>query len=262
MIQVAVAGGMGRLGASILHAAVVHDDFDPVASLVRGGDARIGTPLRVGNQDVMVADRLGVPCDVIIDASTPAGTMEWLGVCERLEIPLITGVTGHDDVQQKRLEEVAKVIPVLHASNFSVGMRVLIRAAALLAEQLGDDYDIEVVEHHHRYKADAPSGSALAIVDGISSRTGRGGPDARIYGREGQGGPRPAGHIGIHAVRMGDVVGRHEVHFGGAGETVTLTHHVQSRGTFALGALRAAAWALDQPPGWYSMDHVLGLTGG
>ena len=259
MIQLAISGGFGRLGGCILEAAVASDAFDVVAMLVRSDDDRIGKPRVVGGRDIVVADRLGVPCDLIIDASSPAGMVEWLHVCERLEIPFITGVTGFDEVQRNRLWEASKSIPVLVAPNFSVGMRILVKAAGELAKRLGEDFDIEIVEAHRKRKVDAPSGSALAILDSILEATGRDRSDC-THGREGASGPRRSGEIGVHAVRMGGVVGQHAIHFGGEGEVVSLSHFVQSRDTFAFGALRAAKWMLDRPAGMYSMDDVLGLS--
>ncbi|MGB0715739.1 MAG: 4-hydroxy-tetrahydrodipicolinate reductase [Phycisphaerae bacterium] len=260
MIQLAITGGFGRLGGSILNAAVAASDFDVVASLVRAGDSRIGHPHAVDGREVRVTDRLDGPCDVVIDSSSPGGMMTWLDVCERASIPFVTGVTGLDDSQRNRLVTASTSIPVLIAPNYSVGMRIVVKAAAELAARLGEDFDIEIVEAHHKRKVDAPSGSALAILDSILEATGRD-RGCCVHGRDGETGPRPKGEIGVHAVRMGGVVGQHEVHFGGEGEVVTLSHFVQSRDTFAHGALRAARWIREQGPGLYSMDDVLGLSG-
>jgi 4-hydroxy-tetrahydrodipicolinate reductase len=126
-----------------------------------------------------------------------------------------------------------------------------------LARELGEDYDIEVAETHHRHKIDAPSGTALAIVDEILRATGRTRSDHVVFGRHGETGARPRGQIGVHALRLGDTVGRHEVHFSGHGETITLGHTVHSRDTFAAGALRAAAWVIGKDPGLYSLRDTL-----
>ncbi|MFQ5461476.1 MAG: 4-hydroxy-tetrahydrodipicolinate reductase [Phycisphaerae bacterium] len=257
MIQLAVAGGTGRLGSAIVSLAARDERFDVVAVLTGEGDPRLGEQIRVGAADVVVADRLGIPAEVVIDASTPAGTMDWLKVAERLEVPFVTGVTGHDTHQVDRLREVARVIPVVKAANFSVGMYALIRAAAMLARQLGGDYDIEMIETHHRYKADAPSGSALSILEAIRGASELFAAGNVVHGREGRSPERPQGQIGVHSVRMGETVGRHEVHFSGFGETVSIVHDVQSREPFAAGALNAAAWAIQQEPGLYSMEDVL-----
>ncbi len=257
MIQLAVAGGTGRLGSSIVSLAARDERFEVVAILTGEADPRIGEIIRIAGAEVVVADRLGIPAEIIIDASTPQGTMDWLKVAERLEVPFVTGVTGHDTHQIDRLREVSRAIPVVRASNFSVGMNALVRTAGDLAKQLGAGYDIEVIETHHRHKADAPSGSALTILEaihGVSDRVAAGGV---VHGREGKSPERPRGQIGVHSVRMGETVGRHEVHFSGFGETVTIVHDVQSREPFAAGALRAACWAVQQEPGLFSMDDVL-----
>jgi 4-hydroxy-tetrahydrodipicolinate reductase len=209
-----------------------------------------------GDRKTTLADTLGVPADVLIDVSLPDGTMEWLKVCERLEIPMVTGVTGHSAHQIARIREAARLIPIVQAFNFSVVMRAMVHAVGALAGKLGSDHDIEIVETHHRQKADAPSGSAKTLLRAILDATG-GDEEQVVFGREGQVGQRPKGQIGVHAVRMGEVVGWHEVHFAGTGEILTIRHTVQSRDPFAAGALRAAVWVINQPPGIYSIDNVI-----
>lgn len=258
MIQLAVAGANGRMGRTILELAAHDDRFAIAIGLTSGDDPKSGNVVRCGDVDVPITSRLGVPCDVLIDVSQPAGTVEWVKVCERLEIPLVTGVTGHSAEQIARVREASHQIPVVVAPNFSLGMRTTVKAVAQVARLLGHEYDIEIVEAHHRRKVDAPSGSAKALLQSVLDATGRS-EDCVIHGREGAVGARPAGQIGVHAIRMGDVIGEHEVHFSGNGETITVKHKVQSRDTFGRGALRAAAWIVSQGAGWYEMDDVLGL---
>jgi 4-hydroxy-tetrahydrodipicolinate reductase len=221
-------------------------------------------------------DRTLPPCDVIIDFTNAAGTMEWLSVCEKHRVAMVIGATGHDQRQLTRIEQAARSVPIVKAANFSVGVNVLLDLVGKVAAALGPDYDIEIVETHHRHKVDAPSGTALAIADELRGATGQGeslpsGPrqsplsdpsrdrkGAVIFGRHGATGQRPSGQLAIHAVRMGDIVGRHEVHFGGPGETITIRHAAHSRDTFAAGALRAAAWVVGRAPGLYGMRDVLG----
>lgn len=275
-LQIALAGAQGRMGRCILDLVGRDEHKQIAAALTYAGDAAIGTALCHGDEEILLADRLGVPCDVMIDFSTPSGTMEWLEVCERMPIPMVIGVTGFTDEQTRRIDVASRAIPVFVAANFSVGMWALRQTAHSLAEQLGAGYDVEIVETHHRNKTDAPSGSALALVRSIASARGDAGGDGSascsgnadaqgedtepdvIHGRFGEVGERPARQIGVHAVRMGDVIGRHEVHFGGLGEVITVTHTVHSRDNFASGALRAAEWLLERDPGLYHMNDMLG----
>jgi 4-hydroxy-tetrahydrodipicolinate reductase len=257
MIQIAVAGATGRMGRCLLDLAARDERFGIAAALTDPESGMTGTTLRFGDSEIVVADRLGVPCDVLIDFSVAAGTIEWLKVCERLQIPMVTGATGHDEHQLARMREGARAIPLVVAPNFSVGVRAIRAIVGPLAKQLGDSFDIEIIEAHHRHKVDAPSGTALALAGEIAETLGRSLDADAVFGREGKVGERPAGQIGVHAVRMGELVGQHEVHFSGPGETVTIRHTAHSRETFAFGALRAAAWVVDQPPGFYTLDDVM-----
>jgi 4-hydroxy-tetrahydrodipicolinate reductase len=206
-----------------------------------------------------IQDRTETEFDVLIDFTTPDGSMHWLDYCLACKRAIIIGTTGHTAEQLAVIERAARVIPVLKAANMSVGVNVLQKAVAQIAAALGNDYDIEIVESHHRFKVDAPSGTALALRDSILKATGRDAEKDVIYGRRGQTGKRPARQIGMHALRIGDVVGEHEVHFGALGETVTIKHSAHTRDTFAQGALRAAAWLTGKPAGRYDMQDVLGL---
>jgi 4-hydroxy-tetrahydrodipicolinate reductase len=262
MIELAVAGATGRMGRCVMELAVGDERFGIAAALTASETGLVGTKMHVGDTEVTLADRLGSPCDVLIDFSVAAGTVEWLKVCERYEIPMVTGTTGHDEQQLNRIHEGARVIPIVFAPNFSLGIRAMRKIAAQVAKLLGDQYDVEVVEAHHNRKVDAPSGTALALVDDIAEATGRTRDQAAIFGRHGQVGERPSGQIGVHAIRMGDTVGQHEVHFSGQGETLTIRHTAHSRELFALGALRAAAWVVNQSPGFYTLDDVTASTKG
>ena len=172
---------------------------------------------------------------------------------------MVIGTTGHDAAQLERIEKAAHHVPILHASNFSLGVNVLLDLVARASAALGPAYDVEIVEAHHRNKADAPSGTALSLVKAVQS--GSAGRTQVVSGRQGQTGIRPAEQIGVHAVRMGEVVGDHQVFFAGPGEVVSLHHSASSRDTFAAGALRAAAWIVGKTPGRYTMAQVLGLNG-
>ncbi len=257
MIRVAVAGAMGRMGRCLLELATTDERFAVAAALTEPQDRAIGTTLHIGDAVITVRDRLETVCDVLIDFTAASGTIAWLEVCERLGVPMVTGATGHDDKQRARLREGAKVIPIVTAPNFSVGIHLMRSIIGRIASQLGDPFDIEIVETHHRHKVDAPSGTALALFDALARAKGLPRESAAVFGRGGRVGERPKGQIGVHAVRMGEIVGQHEVHFSGPGETLTVRHTAHSRDTFASGALRAAAWVVSQSPGLYTLDDVV-----
>lgn len=256
MIRLAIAGVRGRMGRAIVELLDGDARFELVAGLVSAVD-RGPTSIDLAGRRVALSSRLGdAPCDVLIDVSLAPATMAWLEVGLSRRIPLVIGTTGHSTEARDRIEAVARTIPIVLASNFSVGIQAILRRVGDLAKDLGAGFDIEIVETHHRKKIDAPSGTAIAILDALLEAE----PNTRrtvIHGREGAVGERRVGEIGIHAVRMGDIVGTHEIHFSGPGETLTIRHQAQSRATFAAGALRAAAWIVGRKPGLYSMLDVL-----
>ncbi|GMU23299.1 MAG: 4-hydroxy-tetrahydrodipicolinate reductase [Phycisphaerae bacterium] len=263
MVQLAIAGIAGRMGLRIYTLATRDSRFDVVAGLEAAGSPQVGEDAGelagLGRTGLPVQDRTQTEFDVLIDFSTPEGTAHWLDysvVCRR---PIVIGTTGHSPDQAAQIESAAATIPVLKSTNMSVGVNVMFKLAAQMAAALGDDYDVEIVEAHHRFKADAPSGTAITLRDSIVKATGRDAEQDVIYGRRGNTGQRPPRQIGMHALRVGDTVGEHEVHFGNLGETLVLKHSAHTRDTFALGALRAAAWLAGKPPGRYSMFDVLGL---
>jgi 4-hydroxy-tetrahydrodipicolinate reductase len=165
------------------------------------------------------------------------------------------------DDEKKRIAKAAEKVPVIHAPNFSVGVNVLCKTAELVARILGDGYDVEILEAHHNQKLDAPSGTALALAEAIARGLNRNLREVAVYGRHGMVGKRPAKEIGIHALRLADIVGEHTAYFAIGGERLELTHKASSRDTFARGALRAAKWLIQNKkgPGMYSMAQVLGL---
>ncbi len=259
MIRLAVAGASGRMGQRILELADKDDRFTIVAALTEEIDPQLGKPAPASGGEVTLTAALEVDCDVYIDFTLPAGTTEGLEACKRRGVPMVIGTTGHDGGQLKAIADAAKSIPIVKASNFSIGINLLLGLVGRVAKQLGDAFDIELVEAHHRRKIDAPSGTALALLDEILESTGRTREKDVIFGRHGETGVRPKGQIAVHTIRMGDVVGAHSVHYSGPGETITLAHKAISRDTFASGALTAAAWVVGKTPGYYSMHDVLGL---
>lgn len=259
-VRIAVAGAFGRMGQRVL--ALAGDDarFRVVCVLAEPGDPHLGRDMRVGDASLVPETARSAACDVLIDFSAPSATVQHLNGCVRDGAAMVIGTTGHDASQLSAIESACARIPLIHASNFSLGVNLLLSLVGRVAQAVGEDFDIEVVEAHHRRKADAPSGTALSLVDEILRMTGRTREGDVVYGRRGQTGARPARQVGIHAVRMGDVVGEHEVFFAGPGETIVLKHSALSRDTFAAGALRAALWLAGRSPGRYTMAQVLGLS--
>ncbi len=207
-------------------------------------------------------DHLAVAVEVgeaVIDFSAASITADLLRACCEARKPLVIGTTGHDAGQRAAIADAATVIPIVFAANYSVGVNTLFWLTREAARILGPSFDLEVIEVHHRLKKDAPSGTARRLAEILAEvRTLNYDADTR-HGRQGIVGERPGGEIGLHAVRGGDVVGEHTVLFADIGERVELVHRASSRDTFALGALRAAAWLQGRPPELYDMEDVLGL---
>lgn len=250
------------MGRCILELAARTPDIEIVAGLVAPSSPEVGATAHAGDRPIVLADKLDMECDVLVDVSMPLGTTAWLNYCEHREIPMVIGVTGHSDNQLTRIREAAHQIPIVFAANFSVGLNSILDLLQPLVRRLGHGFDMEIVETHHRQKVDAPSGTAIAIVEELQrAREQEGDSNSRmIFGRHGRVGPRADAEIGVHAVRMGDVVGQHEIHFSGPGETITIRHTAHSRDAFAAGALRAAQWIVQQGAGFYSMRDVLAIT--
>lgn len=214
----------------------------------------------VGRQDVQLAEGSLAASDVAIDFSLPEGTIRLLEDAVGLGKALVIGTTGHDTEQRAAIEQAAQKIAIVKAGNFSVGVNTLFHLTALTAKLLAEDYDREVIEAHHRHKKDAPSGTAVRLVEILREATGATPADER-HGRSGNTGARTDQEIGVHALRGGEIVGEHSVLFIGAGDRVELTHRAQDRRIFVDGALRAAEWVAGKTPGLYNMEDVLGFRG-
>jgi 4-hydroxy-tetrahydrodipicolinate reductase len=243
-VRVLLVGARGRMGRGIVDAATSHAGVEIVAERNRGDEMRDGLSV----------------CDVVIDFSHADATDAVCAACTEAGRPLVIGTTGHSPEQASRIREAATSIPVVLAPNFSVGVNALFWLTRKASELLGDGFDIEIVEMHHRLKKDAPSGTAKRLAEVACESRGLVYERDIAHGRAGLIGERPANQIGVHAIRGGDVVGDHTVIFASAGERVELTHKASSRGTFAVGALRAAQWVVGQPAALYSMQDVLGLN--
>ncbi len=265
--RVGVTGACGRMGGLIVRLVGEDPSLALGAALEAPGHARLGQD---AGQIAGLGRSLAVPLaadfapdaglDVVVDFSLPAGTMAAADYCKAHKVPMVIGTTGLSDTQAAGIRQAAEVIPVVLSPNFSVGVNLLLSMVGHVARTLGDDYDCEIVEMHHRFKKDAPSGTALKLADAIARATGRDIKKDAVHGREGIIGERPRGEIGILALRGGDVVGDHTVTFAGVGERIELTHRASSRETFARGALRAAKFLLvGRKPRLYSMLDVLGL---
>jgi len=242
-VRVLLVGAKGRMGQAIAAAA-------------EGAGAVMVAGLDQG--DDLTSEIAG--CDVVIDFSHPSATEAVTRACVGAGKPLVVGTTGHSGEERLSIEKTAKTLPVVFSPNFSAGVNALFWLTREAARMLGEDFDLEIVETHHRLKKDAPSGTAKKLAEILCEvRKLDYAADAR-HGREGLVGERSGREIGVHSIRAGDVVGDHTVTFGGPGERLELTHKASSRETFAAGALRAAGWVVGKPPGLYSMEEVLGLT--
>jgi 4-hydroxy-tetrahydrodipicolinate reductase len=263
MIKIAINGAAGRMGRRLIALATEIQEFEVAAALehpdnpLLGHDA--GATAGVHPLGVAITSTLPDSLDVLIDFSIPNATLAAIKTCVGHRIALVIGTTGLTQEHHQAIDQAATIIPILQAPNMSLGVNLLFALAAQAAQQLGDDYDIEIVEAHHRFKKDAPSGTALGIAQAICNATRKNIRQALVHGRHGDNTARKRGQIGMHALRMGDVVGRHTVTFATLGEEIQLAHNASTRDVFAHGALHAARWLVGKPPGRYSMAHVLGL---
>ncbi|QSR85683.1 4-hydroxy-tetrahydrodipicolinate reductase [Methylacidimicrobium sp. B4] len=244
MIRLTVVGAKGRMGTAVLEQARMAGEWE-IAGAIDQGD-----PL---------APALAAS-DVIIDFSAHGFSAELAEASAKAGKALVIGTTGHLPEEALRMRRAGERIPIVWAPNFSTGVNLLFYLVRKAATVLGEEFDPEIVEAHHRAKRDAPSGTARRLAEIIAEVRGVALEKAARHGREGESGLREAGEIGIHAIRGGRIVGLHTVLFAGPGEVVELTHRAETRDTFALGSLRAARWAVGKPPGIYSMEDVLGLA--
>lgn len=258
-----INGAAGRMGKQVLALSLESENFSIAAAIDHPGHPDIGKDAGLlagaGPIDIKLGCQYPPNADVMIDFSLPEATDKTLDYCLDSNVTLVLCTTGLSDLQVEKVHAAAKKIPIVRASNMSVGMNTLFGLVGKIAKTLGDDYDIEIVEAHHRFKKDSPSGTALSLAENIAAETDRPYPDCLVHGRQGKDALRQSGTIGMHAVRAGDIVGQHSVIFSALGETVTISHNAHSRDTFARGALRAATWLKGKSPGLYSMNDVLGI---
>lgn len=265
-VKVGVTGAAGRMGRTLIEAISVADNLELAAAIERPDSTLIGADAgeltgQGKNGVVLVADLASVieNIDVLIDFTIPAATLENTKLCAGHGKAIVIGTTGFTPQQQAELDLASQKSPVCKASNYSVGVNLCFQLLDTAARVLGDDSDIEIYEAHHRHKVDAPSGTALSMGEVVATALGRDLAEVAVYGREGQTGARDRDTIGFATVRAGDIVGDHTVTFAAEGERVEITHKASSRMSFARGAVRAAAWLVEQPVGLFDMQDVLGF---
>ena len=265
-LPVAIIGAAGRMGRMLVRMVHAEDGMRVAAAVEREDDPHVGadagTLAGIGAIGVDVEgslDRALDVSDVCIDFTLPGPTVEHARACRSRRRPMVIGTTGLSPEQRAMLAEAAGDIAIMHAPNMSVGVNLCFKLLDVAARALGDSVDIEIVEAHHRNKVDAPSGTAVRMGEIIAGALGRELADCAVYGREGHTGIRDRTTIGFETIRAGDIVGEHTVMFGGEGERIELTHRAASRANFAAGAVRAARWIANKPPGLYDMQDVLGL---
>jgi len=241
--RVIINGAKGRMGQALISCIHADSSYALAGGLDTGDDLASLLP----------------QCDAVIDFTDASATTSVADACSKAGKPLVIGTTGHSDQDRAHISSVSKVIPIVFAPNFSIGVNTLFWLTRKAAEILGPDFDLEVVEMHHRLKKDSPSGTARRLAEILTEVRGLDYAKDVLHGREGLVGQRTNTEIGMHAIRGGDVVGDHTVIYANVGERVELTHKASSRDTFAKGALRASAWVLNKKPGLYDMEDVLGL---
>jgi 4-hydroxy-tetrahydrodipicolinate reductase len=254
-MKIVIAGAGGRMGRALIEAALADRALTLAGAVDVPGSAVIGSRFGRVKAGASLAAALARG-DALIDFTRPEGTLEHLVTCVQMKKAAVIGTTGFSAAQAKKIAEAARKIPVVMAPNFAIGVNVAYRLAEMAAQALGDAYDVEIIEAHHRMKADAPSGTAIKLGEVIAAVFKK---NAFVFGRKGDTGERPEKQIGFHSIRGGDIVGEHTVLFAGAGERVEITVRSQSRMTYALGALRAAKWLRGRRAGLYDMADVLGL---
>ena len=267
MADVVVAGAAGRMGSRLVALVSAEADLRLVAALEASahpalkrdagevaGVGRVGVPISDDADAALAPDR------ILIEFSIPEATLGHLRLVARRGGRAVIGTTGFSPEQRAEIQGLARDAAIMMSPNMSVGVNVAFRVLREMARMLGDDYDVEITEIHHRFKKDAPSGTALGMAEAVAAALGRDLAAVSVYGRQGLPGERTAKEIGIMSLRSGDVVGEHTVSFGALGERLEMTHRAHSRDTFARGALRAARFVATARPGLYSMQDVLGLS--
>tara|TARA_R110002167_G_scaffold215227_1_gene420143 strand:+ start:719 stop:1522 length:804 start_codon:yes stop_codon:yes gene_type:complete len=265
MTRVAIAGAAGRMGKTLIEAVTLSDaNLQVGVGSVLANDPAAGVDLGL----LAGISALGIGAatdleshldefDVLIDFTSRPATLAHLALCAAQGKSMVIGTTGFSDEEKQVIAAASKQIPIVFSPNMSLGVNLCLKLLDMAARVLGDEMDVEIVEAHHRYKKDAPSGTALRMGEVVAAALGRDLKEVAVYGREGMSEERDSKTIGFATIRAGDIVGDHTVIFAGLGERVEITHKASSRMTFAKGAVRAAAWLQGKPAGLYSIDDVL-----
>lgn len=274
-IKTAVFGASGRMGLSNIISLTENNEkekngrynfqitgcIDQKESNHYGQDA--GTAAGIKPLGVMIHDNIETAiknADILIDFSAPKATLSYLDQAVRNKVALVIGTTGFTPEETEIIRQAGKSIPIVHAGNFSTGINTILGLAAMAAKALKDNFNTEIVEYHHKRKKDAPSGTAKMLADAVYNSIGKDYRQYAKYGREGITGERTEDEIGIFAVRAGGTIGRHTIHFASEDETIELQHTAHNRKAFTSGVIKAAAWIMNQSPGYYDMLNVLELT--
>jgi len=263
-IRAIVVGAAGKMGSRIIHILRETSSIELGQAVERPDHPSLG--MDIG--EMIGLGKLGIPLEgkmrkaggeVIINFSTPAASLECLEFARENNLAIVVGTTGFNSRQLERIKELSQSVRCVLAPNMSVGMNVMFRAVQDIARVLGPEYDVEILEAHHRLKKDSPSGTAVKLGELIASVLGRNLDQVGVFGRKGIIGERTKEEIGMQVIRAGDIIGEHTVLFGGIGERLEITHRAHSRDNFARGAIKAALWIVNQPNGLYDMQDVLGL---
>lgn len=266
MLNVIVAGAAGRMGCRLVALIKESTTLTLAGAVEEKGHHAVGDDAG----ETAGCGRAGIPItddfesllgrgEVVVDFSTPEATLQHVRLAAQHRRAMVIGTTGLTASQLEELKLLACQVPCVSSPNMSVGINLIYKVISEMAKTLGNEYDIEVIEAHHRLKKDAPSGTALKIAEVLAKAVNRDLGQVGVYARKGLIGERKRGEIGIQTIRAGDIVGDHTILFGGMGERIEVTHRASSRDTFARGALRAARWVVRQPPGLYDMMDVLNL---
>ena len=264
-IRAIVVGAAGRMGSRVIHAIEETSSIRLCRAIERPDHPSLGIDIGelhgLGKRGILLEGGLRKgEGDVIINFSSPKASLESLEFAREAGMAIVIGTTGLSREQIERMKELSKETRCVFSPNMSVGMNVMFRVVQEVAQALGPEYDVEILEAHHHLKKDSPSGTAVKLGELIAKALGRNLSEVGVYGRKGMVGERTKEEIGMQVIRAGDIVGEHTVLFGGIGERLEIIHRAHSRDNFARGAVRAALWIVNQPNGFYDMQDVLGLN--
>lgn len=268
MVRAVMAGIAGRMGSRIAQIIGETEGIELVGGFEHPQNPKVGRDIAeaVGGPPTGMLIAPGIldvidKADVVIDFTSAASSLENLRAAASRGKPIVIGSTGFTAEQMAQAKALTTNIPCLITPNMSMGVNVLFKVVADVARMLGDDFDVEIIEAHHRFKKDAPSGTAVKLAQVIAEALDRNLDEVGVYARKGLIGERTRKEIAVQTIRAGDIVGEHTIMFGGLGERFEITHKAHSRDNFARGAIRAALWIVNQPPGLYDMQDVLGIRG-